>query len=95
MMDWNTIPEALTLPLRLKILCLLTTQKRSFRELKELTAATDGNISVQLSKLAEWNYITSCKRPEEKRRSSTVYEITAFGLRQLEEYAAFLQRVVG
>ena len=93
-MDWNTIPEALTLPLRLKILCLLTTQKRTFRELKELTSATDGNISVQLSKLTEWNYVGSSKLPPEKKRSSTVYEITQFGIHQLEEYVAFLQNVI-
>ncbi|MGI6262205.1 MAG: transcriptional regulator [Acutalibacteraceae bacterium] len=93
-MDWNTIPEALTLPLRLKILCLLTTRKRTFQELKELTAATDGNISVQLSRLTEWNYISSSKLPAEKRRSSTIYEITPFGIRQLEEYVEFLQGVI-
>ena len=89
-MDWNTIPEALTLPLRLKILC----RKRTFQDLKELTAATDGNISVQLSRLTEWNYISSSKLPAEKRRSSTIYEITPFGIRQLEEYVEFLQGVI-
>lgn len=93
-MDLNNIPEALTLPLRLKILCLLIDRKRAFNELKTLTKATDGNISVQLSKLEQWGFVCSEKIPVGKKRSNTIYEITPFGVSQLEEYVECLQRVI-
>jgi len=92
-MDLNNIPDALTLPLRLKLLCALVSGQKSFGELKELVKATDGNISVQLSKLEEWGYITAQKAFVKKRPKST-YELTPFGLGQLEEYVAFLRSIV-
>lgn len=92
-MDLNNIPEALTLPLRLKLLCYLVGGKKSFAELKDLTKASDGNLSVQLTKLEDWKYI-SCEKSFIQKRPKSVYEITPFGLKQLEDYVDFLQAII-
>ena len=92
-MNFNFLPEALTSPLRLKLLCCLISGKKSFAALKNLTEATDGNISEQLSKLEAWNYIRSEKSIQHKRLQS-IYEITPFGLKQLEDYVSLLQSVL-
>ncbi len=92
-MDFNSIPEALTLPLRLKVLCSLVDGKKTFGELKGLTGTTDGNLSIQLSKLESWNYLRSEKAFVGKRPRST-YEITPFGISQLNDYLDFLTSVL-
>lgn len=92
-MNFDSIPDALTLPLRLKLLCSLVDGKKAFGELKELTGATEGNISIQLSKLEGWGYIRSEKAFVGKRPKST-YEITRFGIDQLNEYLDFLESVL-
>ena len=53
-MELNNIPEAFQTKLRLMIISALVTGSKSFNELKSITGASDGNISVQLSKLEEW-----------------------------------------
>lgn len=92
-MKIDHIPDALTLPLRLKLLCSLAAGKKSFAELKEITGATDGNLSIQLPKLEKWRYISSGKTYHGKRPKST-YEITQFGLQQLTEYVELLESVI-
>ena len=92
-MDVSNIPDALTLPLRLKLVCALVGGKQSFGELKQAVQGTDGNISVQLSRLEEWGYIRS-EKTVLGRRPRSVYEITPYGLRQLEEYIRFLQSIL-
>ena len=47
-------------PLRLAIISFLVTNGQSdFKELKEVTKATSGNLSVQLKKLEEASYLKS------------------------------------
>ena len=60
-MNIDTIPEAFSVTLRLKILTALVSASRTFKELREITQATQGNLSVQLTKLEEWGYLTSQK----------------------------------
>lgn len=88
-MDITEIPEAFTLPLRLSIISSLIEANKTFKELKQLTQATDGNLSTQLSKLETWNYITSEKVIENKKMKSS-YTITNFALKQFEEYVDLL-----
>ena len=92
-MEINNIPEALTLPLRLSIISYLVDGQKTFNQIKSMTEASDGNISVQLSKLQKWGYVESEKRAVEKR-FQTVYSLTQFGLKQLEEYVLLLEKIV-
>lgn len=92
-MNIDTIPEAFSVTLRLKILTALVSASRTFKELREITQATQGNLSVQLTKLEEWGYLTSQKVIEQKKTKST-YTITPFGLQQFEAYVSLLQSVL-
>lgn len=92
-MDINNIPEAFTLPLRLALVSSLVDGEKTFKELKDITKASDGNISVQLSKLEKLNFITSNKVLT-KSRVLTVYELTELGLKSLEEYVSFLENLL-
>ena len=56
-MEMNNIPEMFQSKLRLMIVSELIKQPLSFTALKQLTGATDGNLSVQISKLTDAGYI--------------------------------------
>lgn len=90
-MQINEIPEAFSLPLRLKLISSLVGGTKSFQELKNLTQATDGNISVQLTKLENWGYVKSNKTIRSKKMHTT-YCLTDFGLEQLKEYVELLNQ---
>jgi DNA-binding HxlR family transcriptional regulator len=92
-MDINNIPEALSLPLRLKLISCLVNGRKTFNELKELVEASDGNISVQLSKLEKWGFIISKKKIEGKKPRTT-YEITDYGIHILKEYVKLLESII-
>ncbi|MDW7649762.1 MAG: transcriptional regulator [Bacillota bacterium] len=92
-MEPNNIPEAFTLPLRLSLISCLVDGEKTFNEIKDITKATDGNISVQLSKLQKWGYVES-KKGVIDRKKQTVYMITQFGLNKLEEYVVLLESIV-
>lgn len=92
-MNIDTIPEAFCVTLRLKIITALVSASRTFKELREITKATQGNLSVQLTKLEEWGYLTSEKVIEKKKTRST-YTITEYGLQQFEAYVSLLQSVL-
>lgn len=92
-MNIDNIPEAFSVALRLKIISSLVGSSKTFNELREITQATQGNLSVQLTKLETWGYVTSSKVIERKRTKST-YALTLFGLSQFEEYVALLQSVL-
>jgi len=92
-MEINNIPEALSLPLRLKLISCLVNGKKTFNDLKGLVDASDGNMSVQLSKLENWEYIISIKKIEGKKPKTT-YEITEFGICILKEYVELLETII-
>lgn len=74
-MEISNIPEAFSLSIRLKLISSLLNGEKTFTDLKKITKATDGNISVQLTKLEEWGYIESTKaicgkRPKASRRKN-------------------------
>lgn len=93
-MDIKDIPEALSLPIRLKLISCLVSGKKTFVELKNLVEGSDGNVSVQLSKLEEWGYIKSEKTIEKKRMKS-MYELSNYGFNQLVAYVELLESIVG
>ncbi len=92
-MEIANIPEAFSLSIRLKLISCLLSGEKSFSDLKKITKATDGNISVQLSKLEEWGYIKSTKLICGKR-SKTSYRITDFGIRQFDAYVNLLETIL-
>ncbi len=72
--------------LRLAIISYLISNGQSdFNELKEVTKATSGNISVQLKKLESENYITITKGFMNNYQRTSV-EITKVGIDAFEEY---------
>lgn len=72
--------------LRLAIISYLISNGQSdFNELKEVTKATSGNISVQLKKLENENYITITKGFLNNYQRTSV-EITKVGIDAFEEY---------
>ncbi|WP_218076152.1 transcriptional regulator [Desulfuribacillus stibiiarsenatis] len=92
-MEINNIPEAFTLPLRLSLISCLVRGQKTFNEIKLITKATDGNISVQLSKLQKWGYVESEKKIIDKKMQ-TVYSLTSFGRDELEEYVVLLETII-
>ena len=92
-MEINDIPEAFTLPLRLSIISCLVNGKKTFTEIKNITKASDGNISVQLSKLKKWGFIES-EKCKINNYSQTIYTITELGLKNLEDYVELLEKII-
>ncbi len=72
--------------LRLSIISFLVSNGKSdFNELKEMSNATSGNLSVQLKKLEKVNYI-SIKKGFLNNYQHTSIEITKIGIDAFEEY---------
>lgn len=72
--------------LRLAIISYLVSNGKSdFNELKDITKATSGNISVQLKKLEKENYITITKDFLNNYQHTSI-EITNIGIGAFEEY---------
>lgn len=80
--------------LRLAVMSILITVERAeFTYLREKTASTAGNLSVQLDKLAEAGYITVEKTFKGKKPLTTC-RITKKGLKAFEEYVATLKQYI-
>ncbi len=85
-MEFKALDPILHNELRLKIMAALDSlDDADFVYLKELTKATSGNLSVQLSNLEEAGYI-KVSRSGEGRGSHTVCRITSKGTRALGDY---------
>jgi DNA-binding HxlR family transcriptional regulator len=92
-MELNNIPEAFQTKLRIAILSSLISGKKTFKEIKKLTGATDGNISIQVSKLEEYGYLVSVKEFQ-NRKPCTTYELTEMGRNGFIEYVDMLERLI-
>lgn len=92
-MNVNNISEAFTLPLRLALISCLVDGEKTFNEIKNITKASDGNISVQLSKLENLEFISSNKKLTNKKLF-TVYQITELGLISLQDYVSLLESIL-
>ena len=80
--------------LRLSIISyLISNGKSDFNELKEITSATSGNISVQLKKLEEVNYIT-IKKGFKNNYQHTLVDITKKGIDAFEEYVKAIKQYI-
>jgi DNA-binding MarR family transcriptional regulator len=89
---FNDLDPLLHSQLRLAIMSFLLAQgKSNFNELKKLTKATSGNISVQLKKLEEAKYI-QVKKGFLNNYQHTSIEITPTGIDAFEKYAAAIKQ---
>ena len=92
-MKFDSIPEAFKTKLRVAIMAALYNGPKDFNTLKQVTSATDGNLSVQLSKLEELGYVTSMKTIVNKK-SHTEYCATDIGRNNFYEYVEFLASII-
>lgn len=89
-MEFKDLNPLLHNELRLKIMAALDSlDDADFVYLRELTRATQGNLSVQITKLEEAGYI-KVSRSGSGRGSHTVCRITAAGSKALLEFQKVL-----
>ncbi len=80
--------------LRLAIISyLVSNDKSDFNELKEITNATSGNISVQLKKLEKEKYIRITKGFLNNYQHTSI-EITSTGIDAFEEYVKAIKQYI-
>jgi DNA-binding HxlR family transcriptional regulator len=92
-MELNHLSDIFQSKLRLMIISALLTGKKTFKELKEITGATDGNISIQLTNLETAQYVRITKGYVGKKPRTSV-EITELGITMFKEYVAMLNSIV-
>jgi DNA-binding HxlR family transcriptional regulator len=92
-MDFQHIPEAFQSRIRLAVIAALAGGAKTFNALKALTGATDGNLSVHLTKLEADGYLHSEKAFQGKKPVTT-YTITEQARREFTEYVALLEQTL-
>ena len=91
--DIHSIPEAFQSKIRLAIIASLVSGEKTFTEIKAVTKATDGNISVHLSKLEEIEYI-SVKKEFVGKKPCTTYSLTDIGFKEFQAYVKLLEQIL-
>jgi len=80
------IDKLLFNPIRLKIIStLINTSKCDFNHLKKITESTQGNLSIQIKKLKENDYI-NIEKSFKNNYPQTKCSITKKGERKFEEF---------
>jgi len=92
-LDINSIPDIFQSKIRIAIIACLMTGEKTFTELKEVTGATDGNLSIHLSKMEENGYIEIYKDFFNKK-PRTRYCLTAKGKDEFIDYVNTLENVL-
>jgi DNA-binding PadR family transcriptional regulator len=72
---------------------LAVNPKLTFNELKAVTEATDGNLSVHAHKLEEAGYVT-CTKGFDGRLPKTEYRLTDAGRRALRQYLDHMEAII-
>lgn len=81
--------------LRLAIMSILmSVESAEFTFIKEKTNSTAGNLSVQLDKLSESEYI-KIEKSFRGKKPLTTCQITKKGLKAFEEYVTTLKQYIG
>lgn len=75
------------------ISALAVNESLTFRELKQLLGASDGNLSVHARKLEDAGYI-ACAKSFANRLPKTEYRLTASGRRALEKYLDHMEALI-
>ncbi|MCH4886635.1 ArsR family transcriptional regulator [Acidaminobacter sp. JC074] len=92
-MELNSIPDIFQSKIRIAIVSCLLTGKKTFREVKELTGATDGNISTHMKKLVAVDIVQVVKDFENNKPRST-YTLTPSGRKEFEIYVRRLEEII-
>lgn len=92
-MEINNIPDVFGNKLRVAVLAALVTDEKTFRELKEITGATDGNLGAQLIKLEECAVVASDKKFV-NRKPQTTYRLTDLGRKMFRKYVELLEKII-
>lgn len=93
-MNFQELNPLLHSQLRLSIMSLLITNKVSdFNNLKDATNSTSGNLSIQLKKLEEANYI-NIKKGFKNNYQHTEVTITSIGIDAFEAYVNALKEYI-
>ena len=80
--------------LRLAVISLLVSVKKAeFTYLKEQTKSSAGNLSVQLQKLKDANYI-EIEKSFKDNYPQTTCKITKTGIKAFEEYVKILKQYI-
>lgn len=80
--------------IRLAVVSLLVSVKEAeFTHLKEKTGATAGNLSVQIQKLKEADYI-SIEKKFKDNYPQTICRITPKGITAFEDYVKILKQYI-
>lgn len=92
--DYNQLNEVIHSRLRLAIITsLIHYGQVEFKFLKEITGASDGNLSINTKKLAKNGYI-DIKKEFTGDKTSTKYSLTERGKRDYEIYVTRLLRLL-
>jgi DNA-binding MarR family transcriptional regulator len=75
------------------ISALAVSESLTFRELKQLLGASDGNLSVHARKLEDAGYI-ACTKSFANRLPKTEYRLTTSGRRALEKYLDHMEALI-
>ncbi len=89
-MDVNSVPDIFQSKLRIAIVSCLMTGEKTFKEVKEITGGTDGNLSVQMSKMEESGYVKVFK-DFFNNKPRTRYNLTEKGKREFIDYVEMLE----
>ncbi len=92
-MDINQIPDMFQSKLRIALISCLMTGEKSFKEVKAITGATDGNLSINLSKLEEAGYIEISK-DFFNNKPRTRYTLTEKGKIEFINYVNLLDNIL-
>ena len=92
-MTLSDIPSAFQSRLRLAVVAALLTGPQSFKSLKTVTEATDGNLGRQLEILEE-AHIVSVEKSIAGRRVNSTYILTPEGRRLFSAYIRMLQELL-
>ncbi len=92
--DYQQLDELIHSRIRLAIMAVLVSvEEAEFTFLREKTGATDGNLSVHLSKLEDAGYITVTKRFVAKK-PVTSYRLSRKGRKAFENYVTRLEEMI-
>ncbi len=92
--DYKQLDDLLCSRIRLAIISVLVSvDKIDFKQLKVQTKATDGNLSVNLKKLEDAEYIT-IKKGFIGRKPNTTYYISDKGKEAFKKYVAKLEAML-
>lgn len=92
-MNIHSIPDIFQSKLRIAIVSTLLLGEKTFKELKEVTNATDGNLSSHLKKLNESGYIDMSK-DFFQNKPRTTYNLTNKGKKEFTDYVNTLEQLL-